>query len=234
MRTKLFGVLLAGMALVGGSARAGEEHGTALYHAFTLESDYGAGQHGPVARWDLDGWIGGDDHKLWLKAEGEQNDGRLEQSEFWAMYSRNIATFWDVQAGVRHDTQPVATSYVVVGVQGLAPYHIETEAHLFLSEDGDVSARLRGETDFLWTQRLMSRPYAELNLFAQDVADQEVGAGLATAEIGVQTRYEIRREFAPYVDVRYERKLGETSSLARRHGEDPADFIATFGLRLMF
>ena len=122
----------------------------------------------------------------------------------------------------------------MAGFEGLAPYFFETEAHVFVSDEGDVSARLRQERDFLITQRLIVQPYLEANLYAQDVADQEVGAGLANAEFGIQTRYEITRKFAPCVDVRYERKFGETSSIAKKNGEDNDDFIASLGLRLMF
>jgi len=211
-----------------------DEHGGQTFHMFRLEADYGAGQDDPVGSWDFDGWIGGDDNKLWLKSEGEVVDGKTEQAEFWAMYSRNVATFWDAQIGIRHDIQPESTSYLVLGVEGLAPYFFETEAHLFVSDEGDVSARLRQENDFLLTQRLILQPYVEANLYAQDVADQEVGAGLSSAEFGLQTRYEITRKFAPYVDFRYERKFGETSSIAKKNGEDNDDFIASIGLRLMF
>jgi copper resistance protein B len=211
-----------------------DEHGGQIFHAFRLEADYGAGQDNPIASWDLDGWIGGDVNKLWLKSEGEIADGETEQAEFWALYSRNVSTFWDAQIGIRHDTQPTSTTYLTAGFSGLATYFIETEAHLFLSEEGDLSARLRREHDLLLTQRLIIQPYVETNLFAQDVPDQEVGAGLANAEIGLQARYEITRKFAPYVDVRYERKFGETSSIAKKNGGDNDDIIASVGLRLMF
>jgi copper resistance protein B len=210
------------------------EHGGQIFHLFRLETDYGAGQDDPVGSWDFDGWIGGDDNKLWLKSEGEVVDDQTKQAEFWAMYSRNVATFWDVQIGIRHDTQPESTSYVVLGFEGLAPYFFETEAHLFVSDEGDISARLRQENDFLITQRLIVQPYLEANLYAQDVADQEVGSGLGNAEIGLQTRYEITRKFAPYLDVKYERKFGETSSIAKSNNENNDDFIASAGLRLMF
>ncbi|MBK7361493.1 MAG: copper resistance protein B [Micavibrio sp.] len=210
------------------------QHGSETYHAFRLETDYGAGQDGPVASWDLDGWIGTDENKLWLKSEGENSDGTTEQAEFWALYSRNVAEFWDLQAGIRHDTQPHSTSYAVFGIEGLAPYFVETEAHLFVSDEGDVSARLRREHDLLITQQLILQPYGEINLSAQDVEEQEIGAGFTEGEIGIQTRYEITRKFAPYVDLRYERKFGETSSIAKDNGEDNDDFIAAVGLRLMF
>jgi copper resistance protein B len=211
-----------------------DEHGGQVFHMFRLEADYGAGQDDPVGSWDFDGWIGGDYNKLWLKSEGEVVDGKTEQAEFWAMYSRNVATFWDAQIGIRQDTQPESTTYLVAGFEGLAPYFFETEAHLFVSDEGDISARLRQENDFLITQRFILQPYLEANLYAQDVADQEVGAGLANTELGLQARYEITRKFAPYVDVRYERKFGETSSIAKKNGEDNDDFIASVGLRLMF
>jgi copper resistance protein B len=211
-----------------------DDHGSAVFHMFRLETDYGGGKNGAVATWDLDGWIGTDENKFWLKSEGAHTDGKLEDAEFWALYSRNISTFWDAQIGLRHDTRPVSTSYLTLGVNGLAPYFFETEAHLFVSDKGDISARLREENDFLVTQKLILQPYAEINLFAQDVPEQDIGAGVSSGEIGLQSRYEITRKFAPYIDVRYERKFGETSSIAKSNGENNDDFIGSVGLRLMF
>lgn len=237
MRTKVLSAVIL-LGLMSGAVQAqdnkGHGHEKTLFHAFVLEGDYGGGKSGPVGSWDLDGWIGGDTNKLWLKSEGEHSDGVTEQAEFWAMYSRNIATFWDWQLGLRHDTRPRVTSYLATGFTGLAPYFFETQAHLFLSDDGDVSARLRTETDLLFTQQLVLQPYLETNLYAQDVADQDVGRGLSDAELGLQLRYEFTRKFAPYVDVHYGRKFGETSSIAERHGEDRDDAVLSLGLRIMF
>lgn len=236
MRIKLF--LAAVMACTAFPALAEDEHqhehGGQIFHMFRLEADAGSGRHDPVQSWDFDGWVGTDENKLWLKSEGEVKDEVTEQSEFWALYSRNISTFWDAQVGIRHDTAPDVTTYVVAGFEGLAPYFFETEVHLFVSDEGDVSARLRQENDFLLTQRLILQPYLEMNAFAQDIAELEVGAGLSDMELGLQTRYEITRHIAPYLDVRYERKLGETASIARRNGEDRDDAIASVGIRLMF
>jgi copper resistance protein B len=210
------------------------EHGGGIFHMFRLEADAGVNRGDSVQSWDLDGWIGTDENKLWLKSEGERNDGKLEEAEVSALYSRNIATFWDAQAGIRYDTKPESTTYLTLGVNGLAPYYFETEAHLFISEYGDVSARLREENDFLITQKLILQPYAEINLFARDVPEQDVGAGIADGKIGLQTRYEITRKFAPYVDIHYGRKFGETSSIAKSNGEDNDELVGAVGLRLMF
>lgn len=224
--------LIAGLPMGAGAAEH-PDHPT-VFHAFTLEADVGAGRDATIARWDFDGWVGTDYDKLWLKSEGEREEGDTGQAELWALYSRNVAEFWDAQIGVRHDVEPRAVSYLTVGLQGLAPYFFETEAHLFLSDDGDISARLRQENELLITQRLVMQPYLEADLFARDVPELDIGAGLASAEIGLQTRYEITRKFAPYLDLRYEHKFGETASIAKSDGERREDFIAGIGLRLMF
>lgn len=180
------------------------------------------------------GGLGTDENKLWLKSEGERADSKLESAEFWALYSRNISTFWDAQAGIRYDTKPESTAYLTLGFNGLAPYWFETETHLFVSDQGDVTARARLEYDQLITQQLIVQPYLEVNLSAQDVHEQDIGAGVTDGQIGLQTRYEFTRKFAPYVDVHYGQKFGETSSIAKSHGEDTNELVRSLGLRLMF
>ena len=227
-------LLLFALPCYAADEEAMHAHGSTLFHRFTLESDVGSSREGTRTSWDLDGWVGGDTHKLAIKSEGEKVDGITHQAEFWAMYSRNVATFWDAQIGIRHDIQPHATEYLTLGTEGLAPYFFETQAHLFISDAGDVSARLRQENELLFTQALVLQPYAELNLFLQDVADQDSGAGLSTGEIGLQLRYEFTRKFAPYLDLRYEKSFGETASMARSNGDPTDDTSLSAGIRLMF
>jgi copper resistance protein B len=206
-----------------------------LFHAFRLELDAGESRDNEsVANWNLDGWIGGDDNKLWLKSEGAVVGHNTQTSENWAMVSRNIATFWDAQAGVRYDNKPESTSYFGAGFAGLAPYHFETEAHFFTSEDGDVSFRLRVENDFLFTQKLILQPYLELDVFAQDVKELDIGSGLSDANIGLQLRYEITRKFAPYIEVSYDSLFGDTADMADAKGEHATDSTLTAGIRLVF
>lgn len=206
-----------------------------LFHAFRLELDAGENRDNEsIANWNLDGWIGGDDNKLWLKSEGTVVGHNTQTSENWAMFSRNVATFWDAQAGVRYDNRPESTSYFVAGVTGLAPYHFETEAHIFSSEDGDVSFRLREENDFLLTQKLILQPFLEFNVFAQDVKELDVGSGLSDANIGLQLRYEITRKIAPYIEVSYDSLFGDTADMADAKGEHTSDSTITAGIRLMF
>jgi copper resistance protein B len=211
-----------------------QEHGGGIFHMFRLETDAGTSKSGGTASWDLKGWIGKDEDKLYLKTEGEHMDGKLETAETWALYSHNIAMFWDAQAGIRYDFKPHSATYLTLGFTGLAPYYFETEAHLFISDKGHVSARLREENDFLLTQKLILQPYGEFNLYMQDAPENDGGAGIGEMKIGLQTRYEFTRKFAPYVDIHYGKKFGETGSIAKTINEDRDELVGAVGLRLMF
>lgn len=128
----------------------------------------------------------------------------------------------------------MSETYLAASVVGLAPYFFETEASLFVSTEGDVSLRFEQSFDLLITQQLIAEPHVEANLFAQDVDDLGVGAGISDVEAGLQLRYEIVRKFAPYVDLVWSRKLGETARLARADGDDPEDTTVRLGLRFWF
>ena len=187
-------------------------------------------------RWEGEGWFGGDIDRLVIKSEGSGTFGkRPDDAEVQALYSRAIGPYFNLQAGVRHDFTPnPSRTYATVGVEGLAPYWFEVAGALFLSDKGDVLGRLEGYYDQRITQRLILQPRAELNLAAQDVAENGIGAGLSDIELGLRLRYEIAREFAPYVGVSWDRKLGDTADFARASGEDPSSTSVVLGIRAWF
>ena len=185
--------------------------------------------------WDAQGWYGGDLDRLWLKSEGEGSfTGPLESAEVQALWSHAIGPFFDLQAGARYDLEPTGRGYAVLGVQGLAPYMFEVDAALFLSDRGDLTARIEAEYDQKLTQRLILQPRAEIELSAQDVPEQRIGSGLSKAEVGLRLRYEITREFAPYLGVEYEAKTGQTADFARMDGEDPDGVVFLAGIKAWF
>ena len=199
--------------------------------------EYRSNDGDPIFLWDVQGWYGGDINKLWLKTEGEYDfeADNFEDAEVQALWSRAITAFFDLQAGLRHDFAPGDDrTFGVLGVQGLTPYLFEVDAAAFISDDGDVSARVEVEFEFLLTQRLILQPRTELNFSAQDTPDVGVGAGLSTAEVGARLRYEFRRELAPYVGVSWERAVGDTADFARAEGDDPGSVSFVAGLRLWF
>ena len=190
-----------------------------------------------VASWDGQARIGNDRHKLALKSEGEYvlDPDTMETAEFQLLYLRMISDFFDVQAGLRHDFQPnPSRTYAVLGINGLAPQWFEVDASLFLSDEGDVSARFHVEYDILFSQRLVLQPNAEVNVAFSDDEPTGVGSGISDIELGLRLRYEFVREFAPYLGIQWERKLGNTSDFARAEGEDDNVFSIVAGVRVFF
>ncbi len=218
------------------SAIAMEEHESGYVFFQAEQFEYRAHDGRDSLKWDAQGWYGGDYDKLWLKTEGEKTlNGKLDDAEVQMLLSHMVTDFFDVQAGIRFDPEPdPARGYAVLGVQGLAPYYFETGAALFLSNEGEVSARFTAEYELLLTQRLILQPSFEANLAAQDVEEHGIGAGVTDIELGLRLRYEIRREFAPYIGVNWERKLGQTADIARRAGEDDEAPSLVAGLRFWF
>ena len=215
-------------------AQLAEEHGGTLYSKVMANILEYAPSDGGGYRWDVEGWYGGDINRVVVKTEGAGSDGDLEEAEVQALYSRAVGRYTDLQAGVRHDFEPTGRTYATIGVDALFPYWFEAEAAAFLSTEGHVLARLAGSYDWRLTQRLILQPQAEVTLAAQDDEETETGSGLSNAELGLRLRYEIRREFAPYVGVSYERSFGRTADFVRAHGEDVDETRFVVGLRAWF
>lgn len=199
-------------------------------------AEYSARKGRDGFRWDGEAWYGGDINRLTLKSEGEGAFGKgVEEAEIQALYSRAIDPYFNLQAGVRQDLGPgPKRTYATVGFEGLAPYWFEVEGALFLSNKGDVFGRLEGYYDQRITQRLILQPRAEANFAFQDVPESGIGSGLSDLELGLRLRYEIIKEFAPYIGVEWAKKTGDTARFARAVGEDAdvTSFVA--GIRVWF
>lgn len=187
-------------------------------------------------RWDGEGWFGGDIDRLVVRTEGEGDPGgRLDRGEVQALYSHAIDPWFDLQGGVRQDVgHGPRRSYATIGIEGLAPYWFDVEARLFLSQRGDLLARAEAIYDQRLTQRLVLQPRVELNFAAQDVPANRIGSGLSSAELGLRLRYEVVRQWAPYVGVSWERAVGDSARYARAAGEDAASTSLVIGIRSWF
>ena len=215
-----------------------KHHGGQTFTYVELEHlEYRSNEGDPLFLWDTQGWFGGDTNKLWLKSEGEYDfkTDEFEEAEFQALWSRAIGGYWDLQAGIRYDFLPGNDrTFAVIGVEGLAPYLFEVDAALFISDDGDVSARIESEYELLLTQRLILQPRAELGFEFQDVPMYQLGSGLSSAELGARLRYEFNRQAAPYVGISWERAIGRTADFVRMSGEGPSSVSFVAGLRVWF
>lgn len=206
-----------------------------LISMFLLDQlEYVRGDNGDSFAWDGQWRIGRDLNRLWLRSEGERTGGKT-QGNAELLWGRAFTPFWDSMLGVRHDFGGGSSrQWLGVGVQGLAPYKFNIEATAYLGEAGRTAARLKAEYDLLLTQRLIVTPEIEANLYGKDDPERGIGSGLSDAVVGVRLRYEIRREFAPYIGVEWERKFGNTAGFARSDNEPVLDHRIVAGVRLWF
>lgn len=175
--------------------------------------EYAPGGDGQPASLDAIGWAGGADNRLWFRAQGEHliepNDG---EGEGQFLFGHLISSYWDALIGVRWDgtwgDRSQGRGSLVLGLVGLAPLRFEFSPTVFVSRAGDVSARLEAEYQILITQRFVAEPQLELNAAVQEVPELGIRSGLNDAELGLRLRFEIRREFAPYVGASWVRRSG--------------------------
>ncbi|CAA6803761.1 MAG: Copper resistance protein B [uncultured Sulfurovum sp.] len=201
-----------------------------LYTKVTLDEFEYQGNDEKSFSWDSNIWIGYDMNKIYLYSEGEKAEDGSAESENQLVFSRAIAPFWDVQFGVGYDkTADDSQTWGVVSLQGLSPYYFETRTALLLGEDGNIGLRLETEYEALLTQKLILTPSLSTNIYSKDNLQMGIGKGLSNITAGMRLRYEIKREFAPYVGVEWSKNFGNTADVS------PLDeTYAVAGVRIWF
>lgn len=201
--------------------------------------EFRAGRKESDFRWDIEGWRGGDFNRVWFKSEGERNTALKADydMDFQLLYGRFVKKYYDLQVGVRVETQSfrganVTRPHFVIGIEGLVPYRYEFESALFISHQGDVSGRVTFTRDLLVTQRLILQGRFETNLAAQRVERFTTGRGLNNIEAGLRLRYEFQRKFGPYIGVSYDQSFFSTAKLVQQDGGDPKQLRFVAGVRL--
>jgi len=186
--------------------------------------------------WDADAWYGGDINKVWLKTEGDYSFDAAEfgDAEVQLLWSHAVSRYFDLQAGLRYDFEPDGLAHAVLGFQGLAPYWFDVDGAAFLSQDGDLTADFEAEYELRLTQRLILQPRLKATLSAQDIPERNLGSGLTEMQAGLRLRYEVRREFAPYVGVEHRRSFGTTADRIEGAGGRSDETRLLIGLRAWF
>jgi copper resistance protein B len=181
-------------------------------------------------------WVGRDLNKLWFNFDIERVEGEIEELGTQLLYSHAVAPYWDLQLGWGRDHKPSEETrdWLVVGLNGVAPYMFEVNAQLMAGEDGRSAASLSAEYELMFTQKLVLIPEAEMMFYGKDDDALGIGSGLSSASLGVRLAYELRREFAPYVGVHWGRKFGGTADHARDEGEPVSDTQFVAGIRAWF
>ena len=216
-----------------------KEHGGQIYQATNLENAWIVDEDGKgTLGTKFETLIGTDENRLFIEANSEKSESNDPKYAVSALYSRNVAPFWDVQAGVRYseDKNNSSSDRVdgVIGILGLAPYFFETQAYLYGGENNFWGASFELERDLLLTQKLITQPYIEADVIFSDDSNYAKKTGLSSATAGFETRYEISKKIMPYIDIAYEYSKGNDETSWQIESNSEKGWLYGAGVRFRF
>ena len=215
------------------------EHGGQIYQTTKFSNEWvidndGKGSLGS----SFETLIGTDENRVFVEAnlnKAESNDPNYDVS---ALYSRYVAPFWDVQAGVRYseDKNNRNSNRIdgVIGLLGLAPYFFETKAYLYGGENNFWGASFEFDRDLLLTQKLITQPYIAADIVLNDNSDFAAKSGLSELKTGLKTRYEINKRIRPFVDVAYQYEKGQKLTTFQEATDSEKGWLYGAGIELVF
>jgi copper resistance protein B len=91
--------------------------------------------------------VGTDENKLFIKAHVEKAESEDANYGGSVLYSRNVADYWDVQAGVNYERLQREDEKQdrwagVVGLHGMAPYFLKP-MHIFMQVKTAMEVKFR-------------------------------------------------------------------------------------------
>ena len=215
------------------------EHGGQIYQTTKFSNEWIVDKDGKGSLGSsFETLIGTDENRMFVEAnlnKAESNDPNYDVS---ALYSRNVAPFWDVQAGVRYseDKNNRNSNRIdgVIGLFGLAPYFFETKAYLYGGENNFWGASFEFDRDLLLTQKLITQPYIAADIVLNDNSDFAAKSGLSELKTGIKTRYEITKRIRPFVDIAYQYEKGQKSTPFQEATDSEKGWLYGAGIELVF
>lgn len=196
--------------------------------------EWNEGEHEAMA-WEVEGWLGTDTDRLWLRSEGKAVRSGGDHAHLELLYGHSISPWWDVLVGLRHeDDAGENRNSLALGIRGLAPQKIEVAATAYLDGAGRSSLQLEFGYEAWLSERWILHPELKLTGYGRSDPDRDIGAGLTSIEAGLRLRYEVTRQFAPYIGLEYEQAFGETAGFRRREGQRVRDLSLVLGVRFWF
>jgi len=210
-----------------------DEHRFASLLIDRLEAVQASGSNS--AAYGMQAWFGRDYDRAVLKSEGAYENGTFTETSTELLWSHATSAYWNRELGIRYDGGAgPGRSWLAFGYQGLAPYWFEVDATAYVGEGGRTALGLEAEYETLFTQKLILQTRGEASVYGQDDAARGIGTGLSEVAVGFRLRYEIRREFAPYVGIEWAGKFGGTADYAKAASEPTSETRAIAGLRFWF
>ena len=222
-----------------------KEHGAQIYAVTTVDNKWLLNEDGDGGlKSEFETRIGTDENKLFIKVHADKQEAHKAEYDAKVLYSRMISDFWDIQAGARYRAEKVEYEQQgwdteekvdgVLGLHGLAPYFFETDAYVYAGADNYAAFSLETERDLLLTQKLIFKPYLDMNIIFSDDSKYAKKSGLSSAAVGLETRYEISKKVMPYVDIAYEYSKGNEATAWQAESDEEKGWQYGMGIRFKF
>ena len=222
-----------------------KEHGAQIYAVTTIDNKWLLNEDGDGSlKSEFETRIGTDENKLFIKVHADKQEAHKAEYDAKVLYSRMISDFWDVQAGARYRAEKVEHEQQgwdteekvdgVLGLHGLALYFFETDAYVYAGADNYAAFSLETERDLLLTQKLIFKPYLDMNIIFSDDSKYAKKSGLSNAAVGLETRYEISKKVMPYVDIAYEYSKGNEATAWQAESDEEKGWQYGMGIRFKF
>jgi copper resistance protein B len=122
----------------------------------------------------------------------------------------------------------------VFSLFGMAPYRFEMDNSITVNEDGDIAASIEAEYDIRLSQVSYLQPRLEVEAALTDAEEYDRPSGFNNVRVGLRYRYELSREFAPYIGVYWSRALSDKAEQIRAQGGDESEIGVVVGVRMWF
>lgn len=180
---------------------------------------------------DANAWVGRDQSRWVVDMEVERDDDESERLRWEVFNRRPIAPFWDIEIGYRQDNLPgTAASWFKVGIDGLAPYFIETDIGLYV-RDGQVELDVDLEHELPLSADWMLVSGLEWVAAMESDRDRKQGQGVNYTEVMLRLQYERHKNLHPYIGLYSKHLYGQTADL---HAEDSTETSFVLGISAWF
>ncbi|MEZ5597708.1 MAG: copper resistance protein B [Pseudomonadales bacterium] len=180
-------------------------------------------------------WWGGDWRRWSVNADLDQAPGEPLEGDAGLLYGVAVSPFWDVKGGLRRAwTSHGERTWMVIGMQGLAPYWFEINAELRFGESAGAGVNLEITYELLLTQRVVLQARGEANAWTGTDRQLGSGRGISDGNVGLRLRYEFSRQFGLYAGVEHSTSWGTTARLRRDSGAHAKTTRWIGGLRFWF
>ena len=222
-----------------------KEHGAQVYALTTIDNKWLVNEDGDGSlKSEFETRIGTDENKVFIKVHADKQESHDAHYDAKLLYSRMISDFWDAQFGARYRSEKVELDQHrkdteekldgVIGLHGMAPYFFETDAYLYIGEDNYSGFSLETERDLLLTQKVIFKPYLDLDVVFSDDSKYAKKSGLSSATAGIETRYEISKKVMPYLDIAYEYSKGNDETSWQAESDSEKGWLYGAGIRFKF